>query len=344
MSNNITINKKRELYYKNIERLLETDLPKVAYHFNCTDGLISAVLAKYAYQSEKLIFLPLDYELINDSPLKVKIENADWKIILDLSPFNSKTAELYIDHHISNTGQKMNALKIFYIAGAPSTSYIFYKHYLPDLPEKLIELAKMTEITDSASYRTPAPTSFNPDLSQYSVDDKIWFLEDACKTAFTIEEHNGLINVLFSEGWDGLWTDDIIARVKALRNERKISHDIVSSIEPKDFVIIIDLADHFNLPYIAHELMKKGAKGSAYLTQFPDYVKISLRLSKRLSEQEIEHYRVDTLAKIFGGGGHKPAAGAQSIDLDETVNKIENWAHDHGFSVNILDLRERKKS
>ena len=169
------------------------------------------------------------------------------------------------------------------------------------------------------------------------------FVEDACKTALTIDEHNELIQIFSLEGWQGLWKNNILSRIKSLRNERTISKKLVEAIEIKDFIIVVDKPEHYNMAYIAHELMKKGAKGAAYLTEFPTYVKISLRLSKNLSEQEIDRYRVDLLAKRLNGGGHKPAAGAQTRTLTEALEKIELWAKTNDFTFEIIDLRNRKK-
>ncbi|MHA1685553.1 MAG: hypothetical protein ACTSYD_04000 [Candidatus Heimdallarchaeaceae archaeon] len=341
MSNSV-VEKKKE-YYTAISKLLDSEKPKVAYHFNCTDGTIVAALANYSFDDSDILFLPLDYELINDSPLHAKLQNTTWKAVLDLAPFNLKTTELYMDHHISNVGKTINALKIFYIAGAPSTAYVYYKHYRSDLPSHLVELVKITEITDTASYTTPAPLTLNSSLEEYSWEDIIWFVEDACKTALTIDEHNELIQIFSLEGWQGLWKNNILSRIKSLRNERTISKKLVEAIEIKDFIIVVDKPEHYNMAYIAHELMKKGAKGAAYLTEFPTYVKISLRLSKNLSEQEIDRYRVDLLAKRLNGGGHKPAAGAQTRTLTEALEKIELWAKTNDFTFEIIDLRNRKK-
>ena len=249
------------------------------------------------------------------------------------------------EKHYSTSAQNnvINALKIFYIAGAPSTAYVYYKHYRSDLPSHLVELVKITEITDTASYTTPAPLTLNSSLEEYSWEDIIWFVEDACKTALTIDEHNELIQIFSLEGWQGLWKNNILSRIKSLRNERTISKKLVEAIEIKDFIIVVDKPEHYNMAYIAHELMKKGAKGAAYLTEFPTYVKISLRLSKNLSEQEIDRYRVDLLAKRLNGGGHKPAAGAQTRTLTEALEKIELWAKTNDFTFEIIDLRNRKK-
>jgi len=333
----------RKRYSKELDALLDREEEKVAFHYNCTDGIVSATLVKSTFKEKELLFLPIDYVLLNaNDSLSQKITNNQWFAIVDLSPFNANTAKLYVDHHISNVGQRFNAQRVYFVAGAPSTAYLFDKHCNTNLPDFLKELVKMTEITDTASYKINAPYEFKKEQSEYSWDEKIWLLEDACKTAFTIAEHKELIEILNTKGWEGLWKTSILKRIKVLRGKRKEANKIVSNASAADLVLIIDKPDHYSIGYITHELLHKGAKVGIYATTYDDYVKLSLRLSKRLSEDEINYYRVDNLAKRMNGGGHKPASGCQTKTLDEAIKIIKEWATNKKLSIAIIDLRDHK--
>ncbi|MCK5410115.1 MAG: hypothetical protein KAJ30_07605, partial [Candidatus Heimdallarchaeota archaeon] len=140
----------------------------------------------------------------------------------------------------------------------------------------------------------------------------------------------------------GVFKGNIQNRVRKLRMSRKRAFDIAQRIEKTDFVIIIDRPVHYNLSFIAGEAMKNGAIGVAYITEYPNDVKISFRLSKALSTEEIDKFRVDLLAQSMSGGGHKPASGAETETLEEALTKIENWAKNLNFEMEIIDLREKE--
>ncbi len=332
--------RQQETYKKDVLELLNIQQPKVAFHYNCADGIVSASLFKAIFSQLELVFIPLDYSIINDPEILPLLSKTDWYAILDLTPFNTNKLELFVDHHISNIGKCINANSIIFISGAPSAAYLLSLMYGAKLSNHLLELARITEITDTASYAIPSPIDFNDDFSSYSWDDKVWLLADVCKTIFTIEEHRNLINLLVEYGLFGVWNEYFLSKVKDLRNERKRSMDIVNQTEIKDFIILIDSPHNYDLHFIGSQLMYKGVKGSAYLSVYPDNVKISLRLSKTLSDEEIDHYRVDELAKTLNGGGHKGASGGQMVSLDETIERIHSWAKIKNFSVIIVDLRE----
>ncbi|UJG42195.1 MAG: hypothetical protein K9W46_07215 [Candidatus Heimdallarchaeum endolithica] len=343
------IQKQRKEYRnKVLSELKKKKTMKVAYHYNCCDGIVSGAIVKKLFEkNQKLVYLPIDYSLLNNPNLREKFEKANWFAIVDLEPFNLNEMELYVDHHISAVGKLINARKIFFEAGGLSTSYLLSKNYSSVLPDYMIELAKMTEITDTASYSIPPPIELESSLDDFNEDTKIWFLEDACKTAFTLEDHAILTDILSKKGWIGLWdfndpnVEFIHKKISNLRYGRKKAHDVSQEIEIADFVILIDRPSHYNITYIAHEVMYRGAKGTAYLTEYPDITRISLRLSKKLTDEQIDFLRVDKLAKTMNGGGHKPASGAQLESTDEAVKRISSWAKKMKLSVNIVDLRTK---
>ncbi|MFW9851384.1 MAG: hypothetical protein ACFFDS_00395 [Candidatus Thorarchaeota archaeon] len=332
---------KKEEYKKKILELANKPVRKVAYHFNCPDGLISAALVKFLFPNERLVFIPLDYAFFKDEKMVEGLADSDWFAIVDLEPFNHQPAEYFIDHHISNVNKKFNATNVYFVAGAPSAAYLIERLFYSKLPEYLKELVRISTVTDTANYKIPAPLEINEDPSKMSWDEKIWFLQDVCKSSFTIEEHDELLEILSFEGWNGLLKNHLIERVKRLRNKRKISKEIAQKIIFSDFVIIIDKPLHYNLAYIASDLQKRGALGVGYITVYPSEIKLSFRLSKALSPKEVDKYRVDLLANTMGGGGHKPASGAEMSNLEEALIKINSWAKKKGLKINTVDLREK---
>ena len=332
---------KKEEYKKGVLELTKKPEKKVAYHFNCPDGLISAALVKYLFPKERLVFIPLDYAFFKDEIMVKGLADSDWFAIVDLEPFNHQPAEYFVDHHISNVNKKFNANNVYFVAGAPSAAFLIEKLFFNKLPEYLKELVRMSTVTDTASYKIPAPLEVNEEPSKMSWDEKIWFLQDVCKSSFTIKEHDELLEILPSEGWNGLLKNHLIEKVKRLRNKRKISKEIAQKITLSDFIVIIDNPLHYNLAYIASELQKRGAVGAVYITVYPSEVKLSFRLSRALSPKEVDKYRVDLLANAMGGGGHKPASGAEMNNLEEALDKINSWAKKKGLKVNTVDLREK---
>jgi len=147
---------------------------------------------------------------------------------------------------------------------------------------------------------------------------------------------------LASKGLDGLWEKDVLHRVRRLRNSRKESFNIAQEIVITDFIILIDDPLHYNTAAIASELQKRGGKGVAYLTVYPEETKISLRLNRAMSIKDVEKYRVDLLANKMSGGGHKGASGAEMENLDETLEIIKTWTKEANLNMKIVDLRKKR--
>jgi len=331
--------KRKDQYRNEIISLIKRPEDKVAYHFNCPDGLISAAIFRYLFSTKELVYIPFDYALFKDKEIIIETSKTNWFAIVDLEPFNSKPAEYFIDHHISNKEKEMDAKHVKFEAGAPSAAYLIEKIFSSQLPDYIKELVDISKITDTASYEIPAPLSLQEDPTSLSWDEKIWFLQDACKTTFSIKDHDELIEILAFEGWKGLWKENILQRVKNLRQTRKKSIETAQRIVITDFIVIIDHPLHLNLAFIANEVMKRGAIGAAYLTEYPSEVKVSLRLSRSLSEELVEKYRVDLLAHSMAGGGHKGASGAEADNVGRVLEKIGKWSKEVGLCMSIVDFR-----
>ncbi len=105
--------------------------------------------------------------------------------------------------------------------------------------------------------------------------------------------------------------------------------------------MVIDNPAHYNLAFVAREVQKRGAIGVAYITVYPTETKISLRLNKKLTNEQRDKYRVDLLALTMNGGGHKPAAGAETDSLEIALEKIESWGRKKGLEMSFEDLRKK---
>ena len=333
--------KRKNEYRFDVIKLLDDSSQKVGYHFNCPDGIISATLINYLFAELELTYIPIDYPLLKDDIVKEKLINTNWFAIVDLSPFNSNEIEYFFDHHISNTELEIKAKKYVFDPKAPSAASLISNFFAEDLPDFLKELANITEITDTASYKTPPPLELKTNLKEYSWDDKIWFIEDVCKSTYTINEHNELIKLLTGSGLKGLWKEDILNRIKHLRQSRKDAFEIAQQIELKEFIIIIDSPLHYNTAFIAREVMKRGAIGAAYLTVNPNDVKVSLRLSRALPQEIVDKYRVDLVANKMDGGGHKGASGAEVENLEQVMERLIEWTEKKRLKTEIVDLREK---
>ena len=332
---------KKEKYRESILNLSSKPQQKVAYHFNCPDGIISAALIRYLFSDEELIFIPLDYALFREKEIIEKISSANWFAVVDLEPFHTNTSEYFFDHHISNTGKAIKSNKIHFVAGAPSTADLIKIEFADSLPEYLKELVEISKITDTASYEIPPPLELQDDFSDLTWDEKIWFIEDVCKTAFTIKDHDELVEILSKQGLEGIWTPKLTKRVRYLRKTRKASIEIAQKIDITDFIIIIDNPGHYNLAFVAREVQKRGALGVAYISVYPTETKISLRLNRKLTDEQRDKYRVDLLARSMGGGGHKPAAGAETDNLETAIEKIESWGRKKRLKLSLEDLRKK---
>ncbi len=330
---------RKQQYRSRILELTKKPTKKIGYHFNCPDGLVSAALMRHVFSSIDLTFIPIDYPMLKDEEVLKRFLQADWFAIVDLSPFNAQEIEYFFDHHISNEGKEILAKNHVFDSQAPSAASLIAKYFSDKIPDFLKELADITEITDTASYITPAPLELKQTYKLLNWDEKIWFLEDVCKATYTIEDHDQIIEILSTSGLPGLWNEKILERVRELRQSRKEAFEIAEKIELKDFIIIIDSPLHYNTAYIASLVMKRGAIGAAYITVYPDEVKVSLRLSRNLEAKQVDKYRVDFLANQMDGGGHKGASGAEAENLDDVLAKIMDWTKEKDLKIEIVDLK-----
>ncbi|MHA2277883.1 MAG: hypothetical protein ACXAC2_19040, partial [Candidatus Kariarchaeaceae archaeon] len=105
---------KAAAYAKELLTHLETSInnqqPLYAVHGFCTDGGTAGAMIKHAIPESSIV--PLDYGILKNDPWKALLVNLEWKGIVDLEPFNTKTIDWYVDHHLSTVGKAINANQI----------------------------------------------------------------------------------------------------------------------------------------------------------------------------------------------------------------------------------------
>ncbi|MHA1932413.1 MAG: hypothetical protein ACW96X_07715, partial [Promethearchaeota archaeon] len=308
----------------------------VAFHRADADGVISAVVVKNAHTDENIVFIPIDYDILELEEFGSYLSNLPWYAIVDLPPFAKSSLYLFSDHHQSNVDVKVNAQIILFNPEAPSAAALLAAHF-QNIDEKTKELAKLTEITDTAGYTIPAPLETK---SEYiSEQERAWALNDVCKSLDTLEEIVELVDKLALEGFDAI-TRYYNERITRHRSKRKRSIDRANQLETSDMVILNFSDDSLNRFAILHELLNRGAKVGVATNFFEAKYVLNFRHSKQLSKEEVIQYRVDTLAEKFGGGGHMSASGARVDDVHESIKEIVLWGKKKGLNPIVQEIQE----
>ena len=252
--------------------------------------------------------VPENFEFLSGSEL-VKTEpigSADFIIVVDSSDVERigpalngyGTADLNIDHHKTNSRfAKINLVEV----DAVATAEILFK-YIPDFGlniSKPVANALLAGIvTDTIGFRTtnmdPQALRITADLMESGGDLADIYYRTIIEQSYSAARYWGAgLSKLHME--DGLvWTTLSLKDRHAAGYQYRDDADLVkvlSSIE--------------------------GAKIAIILTeQSEGYVKISWRLCGSVSTE----LDVSQIAQIFGGGGHKAAAGADvKGELDEVL-------------------------
>jgi phosphoesterase RecJ-like protein len=245
--------------------------------------------------SELVITKPIgkiDYIIVVDS---AEVERTD----TDLNNYDEP--DLNIDHHKTNTYfAKINLVE----SNAVATAVILTK-CLPDFGfqiNKPIANALLTGIvTDTIGFRT---TNVSPQLFRMVADLMELGGELADIYYKTIVEQSLAAARYWGAGLSKIKIDDGLVWTTLSLNERDSAGYLAR--DDADLVKILSAIE--------------GAKVAVILTeQSGGYVKISWRLCGS-SETELD---VSEIAKKFGGGGHKAAAGADvKGELDDVLIKV----------------------
>ena len=323
--------------FKDIANLIKNNQDFIiTSHVNPDGDSIGSEIALYAYlkksgKNPKIISYsetPSNYtfldrgnviEKFNETEHSKAIGNADVIFILDTNDYNrvksmapyiqnSKAKKVCIDHH---EGFNKNGFD-YYISDtdSPSTGEILYKFFKSIggnvIDNKIAEALYTAIMTDTGSFKFPRTDSethtITADLLGYDIKPIDVYSEVYDKSTL------GKLQFL------GRFLD----RIKTEYNGKMI----YSSVYQKDFAETG--TDQYATEGFSQHLMSVGTvQISVLFTETKNGVKISFR-----SKGEIP---VNELAKEFGGGGHKNAAGA-SIDggnmekiKKETIEKAEKY-------------------
>lgn len=275
----------------------------VIYHANCSDGFAAAWAAWTKLGDKDTEYVPWNYGQTFDKPYPV-IFTHDNVFIVDFSFPRDDLAELcnhinrvvVLDHH--------------------KTAQADLCDEWPDRPENLELVFDMTRSGAQLSWDYFRPYDPTPDLIKYVQDRDLWR-----KELPETEAINAYISTL-DHRFDA-WTaaaalirnrhnDAASFGYAILAKHKQIVADIVKTARPMTFSfegteltpisgLAANCTPHFASD-VGHELCKKsGTFGATYFTEKNGSVKWSLR-----SEGDFD---VSKIAKYFGGGGHKNAAG-----------------------------------
>lgn len=317
----------------------------ICFHKSCVDGLFSVlVLLECLEQSstfyDKYTFQPLTpTEVTNQTPRIKQLMNQK-KIILDLPYFGSQVL-YYFDHHITNkesvpTSEFAGLLEI----SAASTCSVL-KHYF-QIPEEsdIQQLITIADIVDQAQFTTPPPAVGPVHIS--SLDDKIWACNDLIKD---VRDENTLLELLESFDKKDLtgWILQHQQHLTNYRKRRQESLNIKHKLQDSPILIIKNESRniqaeglHFSLAaenpeYKMLILIDKINKFKKVKTL---RYKVTFRLNPKLSNEETDFLRVDTIAHELGGGGHKGAASATITSLHTHYGDIIAWVASLGLEYN----------
>lgn len=329
-----------------IEKAISDGRPLYAVHGFCTDGGVSGAMIHFA--DPEGVIVPINYAILNDELAAEILANIEWKGIVDLKPFNNKTVEFWVDHHLSSLNHNVNAKKVRFDMDGDSGAYqLLLSSFLGEFPLHLVELATMTRTTDTAGYIIQPPVSQYSSLDEIVItetegiegrkqeEERIWLLDDAWNTVSTLKEHLVLMDQLAKHGFMGL--ENFLPKIDLMRETRKKAYDIADSIEVDRDVIVFSYIDQDKLT-ITRRLQYNGAKVVISLGKIPNGVKISLRRNRELSENLNHLIQLNELANLMNGGGHAGASGAFMQTTDEAIEKIKKWALDKNLTWKLIEL------
>lgn len=300
------------------------------YHGNCADGFGAAWVVRRSLGAENIEFLSAQYGMPAPDVTDRLVIIVDFSFPLDTLREMARTARavLVLDHH-KTAAEALGELK-----PAPLNF-----HTWAEKPPALSAVFDMDRSGAGITWDFFFPHSQRPDLINHIEDRDLW--------RFKLEGTREILANLFSytqdfHVWDGLMEQPISAAIAAgvaiNRKHQKDVADLVTSCKHRMVIAGHDVPVA-NLPHIyasdAGHLMAQGEKFAACYQDSTDHRYFSLRSN----DAGID---VSEIAKRYGGGGHRNAAGfkvpfevAQEINLQE--GPAHAWLGHSGLYTTRLD-------
>jgi oligoribonuclease NrnB/cAMP/cGMP phosphodiesterase (DHH superfamily) len=258
----------------------------VCYHSNCTDGFTAALCA-YMKLIDNADYFPVQYGKEYD----LQIFRDKVVYILDFS-FSREFCEqindvaeslLIIDHH-ATARDALEGLPYAKFDMTKSGALLAWEHFhsKPNVP-LFIQYVSNYDLWNHAD---PNVMFFNKFIRSHEMDFKTWW--------------EILVTMQDAEGLDFISEGKAIDRYVKQQVKSNTSHAfkcIIAGHEGK----IVNCSTVFSSE-VGHEITKEtGTYGATYTILKDGTVVVSLR--------SVGEYKVNDIAKLFGGGGHNNAAG-----------------------------------
>jgi len=258
----------------------------VLYHADCNDGF-GAAFAAWKKFGDSADYIPIEHQ----SPLP---EGLDGKQIffIDIIPpdeaiikkvIKDNASVVAIDHH-KTSESKMNLFKDYSFDNGHSASILAWKYFHPDKP--VPKLLLFIEDVDIWKWEYPETDKFISALSLYEYDFNVWD-----KIASDIENPDSFAGYLSN----GEIVSNYSCKIVGWLSEK------ATMVEFEGYKVYAVNAPHFINGRVAHDLIKESFPFAIAWFQEKNVIHASLRSDGTVDVSEI--------AKKYGGGGHKTAAG-----------------------------------
>lgn len=313
--------------------------PKVAFHSDA-DGIISAAILKSMDEYKNAVFIPLGYQEIHHPKFGQFLASLNWIAVVDLMPFQVKEVELYCDHHESTKNLPKKSNVVIYDEKAPSAAYLLSSYFEKRVSEDLKILADLTVITDTASFNIPPPVDDPGNFLEVPREAQAWLLDDICNTPESTEEVLTLMNE-FSLQKLNIFSNEIYRqRIVILRNLRKNSVKLGEEFEIADMILIVQGKKKIVTSALVQSLFVRDVKITCVFYPGKRFTGLSFRVNSRISDSELEKFRVDRIAEKFSGGGHPRAAGGRGESFKSTLKELIDWIEKKELTYQLYDLRK----
>ena len=263
----------------------------VLYHGNCTDGFTAAWAAWKKFR-DKAEYVPLRYGL----PIPVELKDKD-VFFLDFVPdevdiirglVEMNRSVVGIDHHISST-DKMGLFTEHVFDLNRSGAFLAWDYFHPD--KKMPSMVGYVQDEDLYRWKVPGSKEITTYISMLDYDFSVWD-----ETASAIETPEGK-NKYLEQG-------RLLLNFKETLVEEIIGYSY--SVEFEGYKVLAVDSVLFATE-IGNQLCRINPPFGIIWHEDGDMVKISLRSDGSVDVSEI--------ARKYGGGGHRAAAGFELKDI-----------------------------